>query len=104
MSHIRVDLPNTNNKWVRFGLANVDTFIIRIGFALANVDTIRICTRYEHDLCTRIATPNGSRGVGSILSYQHTRVNFQFHYTLIILIFIVKLSLLLVVFLARIST
>ena len=49
MSYVRVDLPNTNNKWVGFGLANVDTFIIRVGFELANVDTIRTLTR--------IATP-----------------------------------------------
>ena len=58
MSNIRVDLPNTNNKWVGFGLANVDTFIIRVGFGLANVDTIRTLTRHEHDPLTRIATPN----------------------------------------------
>ena len=44
MGHIRVDLSNTNNKWFRFGLANVDTFIIRVGFGLTNVDTIRILT------------------------------------------------------------
>ena len=58
MGHIRVDLPNTNNKWVGFGLANVDTFIIRVGFGLENVDTIRTLTRYEHDSWTQIATPN----------------------------------------------
>ena len=58
MGHICVNLPNTNNKWVGFGLANVDTFIIRVGFGLANVDTIRILTRHEHDPLTRIATPN----------------------------------------------
>ena len=52
MSYIRVDLPNTNNKLVGFGLANVDTFIIRVGFGLANVDTIRVLTRYEHDSST----------------------------------------------------
>ena len=40
MSYIRVDLSNTNNKWVGFGLANVDTFIIRVGFELVNVDMI----------------------------------------------------------------
>ena len=57
MGHIRVDPPNTNNKWVGFGLANVDTFIIRVGFGLANVDTIHILTRHEHDPLTRIATP-----------------------------------------------
>ena len=57
MGHICVDLPNTNNKWVEFELANVDTFIIRIGFGLANVDTIRKLTRHEHDPSTRIATP-----------------------------------------------
>ena len=63
MGHIRVDPPNTNNKWVGFGLANVDTFIIRVGFGLANVDTIHTLTRHEHDPLTRIATPTrmGSR-------------------------------------------
>ena len=57
MSHIRVDLSNTNNKWVGFGLANVDTFIIRVGFGLANIDIIRILTRHEYDPLTRITTP-----------------------------------------------
>ena len=52
MSHIRIDPPNTNNKWVEFGLANVNTFIIHIGFGLVNVDTIRILTRHEHDPLT----------------------------------------------------
>ena len=42
MSHIRVDLPNTNNKWVEFKSVNVDTFIIHIGFGLTNVDMICI--------------------------------------------------------------
>ena len=41
MGHIRIDLSNNNNKRVRFGLANVDTFIIRVGFGLAIFDTIR---------------------------------------------------------------
>ena len=58
MGYIRVDMFNTNNKWVGFGLANVDTFIIRVGFGLVNVDTIHILTQHEHDLSTRIATPN----------------------------------------------
>ena len=58
MGHIRVDHPNTNNKWVEFGLANVDTFIIRVGFGLINVDTIRTLTRHKHNPLTRIATPN----------------------------------------------
>ena len=44
MGHIFIDLFNTNNKWVGFGLANVDTFIIRVGFGLTNVNTIRILT------------------------------------------------------------
>ena len=57
MSHIRVDLLNTNNKWVGFGLTNVDTFIIRVGFELENVDMIRILTQHEHDPSTRITTP-----------------------------------------------
>ena len=52
MGHIRVDPPNTNNKWVGFGLANVNTFIIRVGFGLANVNTIRTLTQYEHDPLT----------------------------------------------------
>ena len=58
MGYIRVDPPNTNNKWVGFGLANVDTFIIRVGFGLMNVDTINILTRHKHDplTLTRIAT------------------------------------------------
>ena len=57
MDHIRVDPPNTNNKWVRFGLANVDIFIIRVGFELKDVDTIRTLTRHEHVSSTRISTP-----------------------------------------------
>ena len=57
MGHIRVKL-NTNNKWVGFGLANVDTLIIRVGFGLANVDMIRTLTRHEHDQLTRITTPS----------------------------------------------
>ena len=57
MDHIRVDPPNTNNKWVGFGLVNVDTFIIHVGFGLANVDTIHTLTQHEHDPLTRIATP-----------------------------------------------
>ena len=60
MGHIRVDLPNTNNKWVGFGLANVDTFIIRVEFGLTNIDTIRTLTRHEHDPSIRIATPMSS--------------------------------------------
>ena len=57
MSHIRVDLPNMNNKWAGFGLTNVDTFIIRVGFRLTNINTIRILTRHEYDSLTRIVTP-----------------------------------------------
>ena len=48
MGHIRVDLPNTNNKFVGFWLANIDTYIIRVGFELTNVDTIRILTRFVY--------------------------------------------------------
>ena len=51
-------MPNTNNKWVGFGLVNVDTFIIRVRFGLANVDTIRILTRHEYVSLTRIAIPS----------------------------------------------
>ena len=58
MDHISVDLPNTNNKWVEFELANVDTFIIHVGFGLANVDTIRTLIRYKHDPLTRIIIPS----------------------------------------------
>ena len=60
MGHIRVNSSNTNNKWVRFGLANVDTFIIRVGFGLANINTIRTLTQHEHNSLTRIATPNNN--------------------------------------------
>ena len=49
MGYVRIDPPYTNNKWVGFGLVNVDTFIIRIGFWLTNIDTIHILTRYEYD-------------------------------------------------------
>ena len=45
MGHICVDLPNTNNKWVGFGLANVDTFIIHVEFGLADVDMFCTLTR-----------------------------------------------------------
>ena len=58
MGHIRINQPNTNDKWIEFGLANVDTFIIHVGFGLTNVGTIRILTRHEHDPLTRIATPS----------------------------------------------
>ena len=58
MDHIRVDPPNTNNKWVGFGLMNIDIFIIRVGFGLTNVDTIRTLIRHEHDPLTRIVTPS----------------------------------------------
>ena len=71
MGHIRVDPYNTNNKWVEFGLANVDTFIIRVGFGLANIDTIRILTRHEHDRLTRIVTPKTN--VKSYLAFNKKR-------------------------------
>ena len=61
MGYIRIDLPSTNNKWVEFVLVNIDTFIIRVGFGLINVDTIRILTRHEHDPSTRIATPRAAK-------------------------------------------
>ena len=41
MGHICVALHNTNNKWVKFGLANVDIFIICVEFVLTNINTIR---------------------------------------------------------------
>ena len=56
MGHISIDPPNTNNKWVEFELANIVTLIIRVGFRLANVDTICTLTRHEHDSLTRIDT------------------------------------------------
>ena len=40
MDHICVDLPNTNNKCVVFGLANIDTFIIHVRYD-SYIDTIR---------------------------------------------------------------
>ena len=58
MGHIRVDLPNTNNKWIGFELTNIDKFIIRVGFKSENINTICILTRYEYDLLIRITTPN----------------------------------------------
>ena len=57
MGHIHVDLPNTDNKWVGFGLTNVDTFITRVGFRLTNIDMIHTLIRHEHDPWTRITTP-----------------------------------------------
>ena len=60
MSHIHVNLPNMNNKWVGFGLTNIDTSIIRIEFGLANVNTIHTLTRHEHNLSTQIVTPNNN--------------------------------------------
>ena len=51
MGHICVDLPNTNNKLVEFGLANIDSFIIRVGFGLVNIDTICILTRLMNTNC-----------------------------------------------------
>ena len=50
MSHIRINLPNTNNKWVEFGLANVNTFIIRVEFGLVNIDMIRTLTRHNTNM------------------------------------------------------
>ena len=46
MDHIRVDLPNMNNKWVEFELRNIDTFIIRVGLELTNIDMICILTQH----------------------------------------------------------
>ena len=58
MDHIRVDLPNMNNKWVEFELTNVNMFIIRVGFGLVNIDTIHILTRHKNDLSKRITIPS----------------------------------------------
>ena len=80
MGHIRVDPPNTNNKWVGFGLANVDTFIIRVGFGLTNVDTIRILTLHEHDPLTRIATPTLTAPNKNYFSSEKTSYWFHIFY------------------------
>ena len=61
MNHIRVDLLNMNNTWVKFEIVNVDTFIIRVRFGLTNVDTIRILTRHKYDPLTRITTPTSKQ-------------------------------------------
>ena len=46
MCYISIDLSNTNNnKWIEFGLVNVDIFIIHVEFELTNVDLI-----HEHEL------------------------------------------------------
>ena len=44
MGHIRIDLPNTNNKWIESRLENINMFIIHVGFGLINVyiDTTQI--------------------------------------------------------------
>ena len=44
MGRILINLSNTNNKGIEFGLINIDTFIIRIKFGLMIIDTIRIFT------------------------------------------------------------
>lgn len=49
---------NTNNKWVRFELVNVNIFIIRVEFELVKIDTIRILTRHEHNSLRQLVTPN----------------------------------------------
>ena len=70
MGHIRVDLPNTNNKWVEFGLTNVDISIIRVRFGLSNIDTIRILIRHEHDPSTQITIPNVIHWIRDLSSNQ----------------------------------
>ena len=40
-----------------FELVNIDTFIIRVGFKLTNIDMIHTLTRYEHDPLIRIVIP-----------------------------------------------
>ena len=76
MGHIRVDTLNTNNKWVGFGLTNIDMFTICVGFGLANVDTIHTLTRYEYDSLTRITTPSilhSSTSLSFPLLFSHPR-------------------------------
>ena len=45
MSHIRVDMSNIKNKLIKFELANIDIFIIHIGFELTNINMINTLTR-----------------------------------------------------------
>ena len=52
MRHIRIDMSNTNNKWVEFELAHIDTFIIHVGFGLMNVNMISTLARHKHDPST----------------------------------------------------
>ena len=52
MGHICVDLPNMNNKWIEFGLANINMFFIHIRFGLTNIDMIHILIQYEHNRLT----------------------------------------------------
>ena len=39
MGHIRVEVHNINNKFIRFELTNINIFIIYVGFKLTNIDT-----------------------------------------------------------------
>ena len=48
MGHIRIDLFNTNNKWVEFELTNVNAFIIHVKFGLTSIDMIHILTRFVY--------------------------------------------------------
>ena len=40
MGHIRVNLPNTNNKWVEFELANVDKFSYKLTYIIIKNKTL----------------------------------------------------------------
>ena len=40
-----------------FWLTNIDTFFIRVGFKLTNIDMIKTLTRYEHDPSIGIIIP-----------------------------------------------
>ena len=44
------------NKF-EFGLTNIDTFIIRVGFKSTNIDMIQTLTRYERDPSIGIIIP-----------------------------------------------
>ena len=58
MNHIYVDMSNTDNKFIRFRLTNINIFIIRIKFKLININMIHKLTIYVPDLLTIIITLN----------------------------------------------
>ena len=71
-------MHNMNNKLVGFELANVNTFLIHIGFGLTNVDTIRTLTRHEHDQSTQIATPTNNIIQVTLFLVEKKRLHFSY--------------------------